>query len=65
MSRVMRLWPLGLLMAVSACDAPSGGFCAVYTPVLMTAAGATALVPADRPAAERVAVNEETAKRCQ
>lgn len=51
------------LLGLASCTQP-GSFCALYVDVNMTRAGAEALVPVDRPAAERIAVNEETAAGC-
>ena len=54
-----------VLPAVSGCIGTQGDFCDVYTPVDMTRAGAVAIVAADRPAAERIAINEDVAGRCR
>lgn len=42
----------------------SGEFCQVYVPLDLTRQGASALVQADRPAAEAAAVNEESWRDC-
>ena len=52
-----------LASATSGC-VQAGNFCEVYVPADMGRAGATALVTADRGAAERIAINEETYKGC-
>lgn len=61
MTRSLFIGVTALLLA--SCQ-QGGSFCRVYIPVDMTRAGAVAIVAADRPAAERIAVNEESAGEC-
>ncbi len=50
---------LTAFLVMTSCGGAPSEFCTLYTPVDLTRAGATAVVKADRPAAERIAVNEE------
>ena len=52
-------------LAISGCMTPQGSYCAVYQPLNMNREAATALVAADRQAAEAAVVNEETYGECK
>lgn len=54
---------LTVLLALGSCVDP-GSFCTQYLPLDLSREGASALVQADRGAAERAATNEESWRDC-
>jgi hypothetical protein len=63
--RAIRIWSIGLLLAISGCVPAPGSFCSIYQPLALGRDAAIALVLADRSAAEAAVVNEETYGECK
>lgn len=62
----MRNFWIALVLPISGCQMASlEAFCAIYTPVNINREAGTAVIQLDRPAAEAIAINEETWRQCR